>query len=187
MSLYLFNNFTIKKSIMAFFPFLAVIGVYWLMRANTMEPVGEGSAGEVLNNPYLFASGTEKLATEISTSLRYLKLLIFPHPLSADYSYNSIPYVDFTAASVWLSVLVYGSLILAMFAFLKRTLIPNKPSSFFGIPLDGVSVDAARILVFWPHLLFSPFFCSSAILYLILALLWVSVLFITHQWGSPSA
>ena len=148
MSLYLFNRFTIKQSIVAILPFIAVIFVYFLMRYHTMEPVSEGSNDEVLNNPYLYASSTEKLATEIQTCLRYIKLLIFPHPLSADYSYNTIPYVDFTDPIVWLSILVHGGLIFAMFACIKRVLTPDKPGNLFGVKLDGLSLNTARIFAF---------------------------------------
>jgi hypothetical protein len=148
LSLYLFNNFTIKKSILAFLPFIVVIGVYLMMRYHTMEPVSEGSNDEVLNNPYLFATSNEKLATEISTCLRYIKLLFFPYPLSADYSYNTIPYVDFTDLMVWVSFIIHTSLLLAMVAFAKKALNANKSITFFGINMDAVSLSTARILCF---------------------------------------
>jgi protein O-mannosyl-transferase len=124
LSLYLFNNFSIKKSLLAFLPYLAVIAVYIAIRAQIVAPAGENSDNEVLNNPYLFASVSEKLATEIATSLNYLKLLIWPHPLSADYSYNSIPYKDFTHPLVWLSLVVHAGLVaLMVYYFRKRHLL----------------------------------------------------------------
>ena len=120
LSLYLFRNYSIKKSLIAVIPFLGVIAVYLAIRFQIVSPMGENSETEVLNNPYVFASYAEKLATEISTSLNYLKLLLFPHPLSADYSYNSIPYKDFSNLSVWLSIIVYGGLFAAMIALFKK-------------------------------------------------------------------
>jgi protein O-mannosyl-transferase len=120
LSLYIFRNYSIKKSIVAVLPFLGVIAVYLFIRFQIVAPTGENAETEVLNNPYLFASASEKLATEIATSLNYLKLLIFPHPLSADYSYNSIPYKDFSSLSVWLSLLVHGGLIAAMIILFKK-------------------------------------------------------------------
>ena len=66
----------------------------------------------------------EKLATEIATSLNYLKLLIWPHPLSADYSYDSIPYKDFANPLVWLSLIVHGGLGVAMILlFIRRNVL----------------------------------------------------------------
>jgi tetratricopeptide (TPR) repeat protein len=131
LSLYLFNGFSIKKSIFAFGPFLLVIAAYLALRFNIVAPMGENSDSEVLNNPYYFASNTEKLATEIATCLNYLRLLILPNTLSADYSYNSIPYVDFSNLKVWLSILVYGAMTVAMFVLFpfrnaKNTFQSNK-------------------------------------------------------------
>lgn len=121
LSLYLFNRFSIRKSILAFLPFVGVIIVYAMIRFSIVTAMGENSDSEVLNNPYVFASVSEKLATEISTSLNYLKLLIWPHPLSADYSYNSIPYKDFGSPLVWLSLLVHGGLVVAMLMLFPRS------------------------------------------------------------------
>ena len=120
LSLYIFNRYSIKKSLIAFLPYAAVIAGYMAIRFSIVAPMGENSDTEVLNNPYVFASFSEKLATEISTSLNYLKLLIFPHPLSADYSYDSIPYKDFTSPLVWLSLIVHGGLVVAMIATFKK-------------------------------------------------------------------
>ena len=112
LSLYIFGNYSIKKSILAFLPFVLVLAAYFAIRLSIVAAKSDSSDNEVLNNPYLFASVSEKLATEISTSLNYLKLLIFPYPLSADYSYNTIPYVDFTNLKVWLSLIVHGGMVI---------------------------------------------------------------------------
>jgi len=124
LALYIFNGYSIKKSLIAFVPYLAIIAAYMALRLSIVAPMGENSDTEVLNNPYVFASFPEKLATEIATSLNYLRLLIFPHPLSADYSYDSIPYKDFMSPWVWLSLLVHGGLVVVMFTeFKKRSVL----------------------------------------------------------------
>ena len=120
LSLYLFNGNSIKKSIITFLPFFVVIGLYMAIRLSIVTASGENSDSEVLNNPYVFASVSEKLATEIATSLNYLKLLVWPHPLSADYSYNSIPYKDFGHPLVWLSAIIYGAITVSMFLLLPK-------------------------------------------------------------------
>jgi protein O-mannosyl-transferase len=117
---YIFNKYTLSKSIIAFMPYVVVIGLYWLLRHSIVAPPGENADTEVLNNPYVYASATEKLATEIATSLNYLKLLIWPHPLSADYSYDSIPYKDFGNIWVWLSLIIHGGLVAAMIILFKK-------------------------------------------------------------------
>lgn len=68
---------------------------------------------EILNNPYLLATKLEKLATKIYVWLKYLILLFVPHPLSADYSYNSIPYRNFGSWDTLLSLVIYIGLVIA--------------------------------------------------------------------------
>lgn len=118
-----------SQTVLQFLPYLAIISVYLLVRKQAIPPVTASAAKEVLNNPYLFAEGNQKLATEIATSLNYLKLLIFPHPLSADYSYATIAYKDFTHPLVWLSLLVHLGMVALMFAFFPiRRALPAVPS-----------------------------------------------------------
>jgi hypothetical protein len=105
------------NQVLLFLPYLGIMGVYLMIRKQAIPPVTASAAKEVLNNPYLFAQGHQKLATEIATSLDYLKLLVFPHPLSADYSYATIPYKGFDHPLVWLSIIIHGCLIALMFAF----------------------------------------------------------------------
>jgi hypothetical protein len=117
------------QTVLQFLPYLAIISVYLLIRKQAIPPVTASAAKEVLNNPYLFAEGNQKIATEIATSLNYLKLLVFPHPLSADYSYATIAYKDFSHPLVWLSLLVHIGLLVMMVAFFPiRRALPAIPS-----------------------------------------------------------
>ena len=120
LAFYLFHKYTVRKSIIATLPYIAVAVVYIIIRWQVIGPRNELSDNDIQINPYAWASATEKLATEIATSLNYLKLLLFPHPLSADYSYNQIPYKDFTHPLVWLSFAVHLSLVAFFFYFLKK-------------------------------------------------------------------
>jgi protein O-mannosyl-transferase len=123
LAFYLFNKETLKKSAIAFLPYVAVIAVYVFIRltiTNGMPPRSEFADNDIQINPYALASPNEKLATEISTALNYLNLLVFPNPLSSDYSYNQIPYKDFSHPVVWLSLFVHLGLFAGFFYFLKR-------------------------------------------------------------------
>ncbi len=120
LSFYIFDKRSIQKSIMDTLPYLGVVVVYIIMRLQVVSSANPDSATEILNNPYAFAVGNQKIATEIATSLNYLKLLIFPHPLSADYSYNSIPYKEFSHPLVWLSLIVHFGMIWGFFYYFKK-------------------------------------------------------------------
>lgn len=99
---------------------------------------------DILNNPYLYASGTQVIATKIYILLRYLQLLIWPHPLSSDYSYNAIPYVSFGNPLVWIS----ASLYIAIAYFAIKGSIRKKPWGFalawylcFLFPVSNLLLD----------------------------------------------
>lgn len=133
----LFKNYKPSKAIVATMPYLIVVGVYFFIRLkvaqNSMPEEGttiadvirsmgssnENAEKEILNNPYYFAEPGQKLPTEIGTSLNYLKLLILPHPLSADYSYNTIPYKNFGNIVVISSLIIHAILAYGIYYFGK--------------------------------------------------------------------
>ncbi len=120
LALYLCRPSLIEDCIKLVLPYLAVFAIYFVIRKLIVAPMSPDAVEDILNNPYALAAGHEEKATQISTTLNYLKLLIFPHPLSADYSYNSIPYKDFSDLQVWLSLVVHIGLIYLFFYYLKR-------------------------------------------------------------------
>lgn len=120
LAFYLFKNYSGSQSVKSFLPYTLVVVLYLVIRLSIVVLKANVPDNEVLNNPYLFASKAQKYATEISTTLNYLKLLIFPHPLSADYSYNAISYKDFANPLVWLSIIVHLGMILAGIKLLKK-------------------------------------------------------------------
>ena len=120
LSFYLFKKYTLAKSLVASLPYYGVMAVYIVIRLQIVAPMSEDANSDILNNPYALATNSEKLATQISTTLSYLRLLIFPHPLSADYSYNTIPYKDVSNPLVWLSLIVHIGLFRMMFYYFKR-------------------------------------------------------------------
>jgi hypothetical protein len=121
LAFYLFKGYDIGASLKTFLPYTLVLVIYVAIRFSIVVLKANVPDVEVLNNPYLFASPSQKLATEISTTLNYFRLLLFPHPLSADYSYSAIPYKSFSSPLVWLSVFVHlGMIIAGIRLFMKR-------------------------------------------------------------------
>ena len=60
----------------------------------------------------MLAKTLEKYATITYIFLKYLLLLLFPHPLTYDYGYNQIPYTTFLDWKVIVSIIINGSLFL---------------------------------------------------------------------------
>lgn len=67
-------------------PLWLAVACYLLLRFNALGLPGQATvARELLNNPFVFATASERFATTIYTWGRYLLLLVFPHPLTHDY------------------------------------------------------------------------------------------------------
>jgi tetratricopeptide (TPR) repeat protein len=135
LSFYLFSGKRAMGSLLATVPYLLVAVLYMFCRFSVVG-LGDGAViNDIQVNPYAFASPAQKLATEIATSLNYLKLLLAPHPLSSDYSYNQIPYKDFSGAVVWIAILFYLSLAAGFFYFLKRRNVLSFAIAFYSCNL----------------------------------------------------
>ncbi len=119
-SFYLFKNISINKSIKATTIYLVPLLLYILLRVYAVKTSQSVVETEVINNPYLFATLSEKYATIFSTLLIYIKLLVYPHPLSSDYSYNQITYTNFGNIMVWISIIIHIALLYLMFVMLKK-------------------------------------------------------------------
>lgn len=124
MLFYIVTGESFKQSLIAIIPFLFVAFIYILIRYTIVKTGASGDNPDVLNNPFKFATGPERLATKLEILNHYLRLLFYPHPLSSDYSYNAIPYTNFANPLVWFSILFHLSAIAAtVFLFLKRNII----------------------------------------------------------------
>jgi hypothetical protein len=124
MILYILKEDSFIKSIISSVPFFIVAFIYIAIR---FKIVGKGATVEnsdVLNNPYMFATGPEKWATKIEVLNHYLRLLFYPHPLSSDYSYSTIPYTNFSNPMVYVSIIIHVCMMGATIVlFFKRNII----------------------------------------------------------------
>ncbi len=78
----------------------------------------------VLDNPYVLAATDQKLATILVVFISYLRLLVWPHPLTYDYSFAQVPYRDFGEPLVWVgAVLVAMLLVLSVRSLMRRDLL----------------------------------------------------------------
>lgn len=64
-----------------------------------------------LNNPFVHSTKAQEIATVLITWGIYLKLMIFPHPLTHDYYPNQIEITNFSNPLVWLILLAVLALV----------------------------------------------------------------------------
>jgi protein O-mannosyl-transferase len=121
LSIYFFRNVQPRKIITACLPYAAVAALYMLMRMSFIENDSEKVRIMVNNNALMAATGyPDKLATALFIQLKYLILLVFPHPLSWDYSYNQIPIIGFGNVKAIAAVLIIGGMVVYAVANLRR-------------------------------------------------------------------
>ncbi len=143
LSFYLFDEMDVKKSAIRSLPYWGVAVVYVVVRLLVMPQRSVFSDNDIQINPYAMAHGTQKLATEIATLLQYLRMMVFPHPLSCDYSYNQLPYVDFSDYTVWVSLVVHLLLLATgVYFFLRRSVV------CFGIAFYFINIMMVGNLLF---------------------------------------
>ena len=110
LTLYFFSDFSFQRIGKLTGGYILLAAGYLLIRMQVIssEPV----AFETIDNG-LFStdSSSDQLATAIGMLGKYMGLLIFPHPLSFDYSYNQIPIVGWGNIGVLVSLLISGGLI----------------------------------------------------------------------------
>ncbi|HSZ71976.1 MAG TPA: glycosyltransferase family 39 protein, partial [Cytophagaceae bacterium] len=120
----LFN--TCVKTMLAILFFFMVVRFSAFHKAPTSDTIQD-----VLNAPYLYASSSEKIATKISIVLQYARVLIYPKNLSYDYSYNQLPYLNFSNWQTWISIMIYGSLFFLTWHLVKKRHIIGFAFLFF--------------------------------------------------------
>lgn len=141
------TNEIVKQSV----PFLLVGIVFIIIRQNILGG-GFGSENmELMNNPfikiengeYIAYSSGEKIATIFYTLGQYVKLLLFPHPLTHDYYPYHIETMTFGNWRVILSFLIYAGMgIYTLIGLLKKDIVS------FGIAFYIITLSIVSNIVF---------------------------------------
>ena len=142
LTIYYFTDHKLSKNIKANLFLLAAAGIFLLIRGNILG-FGGGEkeiAHEIMNNPFLYASSSEKMATIFFTLWMYIKLLIFPHPLTYDYYPNQIEIINWGNPGAFLPLFFYlGIGIYAVYGMIKKKDIFSYAIWFYLLPLSVVS------------------------------------------------
>ena len=125
-------------------PFVLMAVLYFVIRVAVLGSLTGNAEQQLINNSLL---GAETAGGRVATALwimgKYLLLLVFPHPLSFDYSYNQIPIVSFADIRVLLS--------LAALIFLGYTAVKGfrkKEGISFGILFFAATIALVSNLFF---------------------------------------
>lgn len=97
-------------------PLAVAAGLFLAARTHALGGLMNQSTSElILNNPFVHSTKAQTIATVILTWGIYLKLMIFPHPLTHDYYPHQIEITNFANPVVWfITVLIIGLIIFAI-------------------------------------------------------------------------
>lgn len=108
LNLYFFSEFTFKNIVKLSIPYFGAIAVYMLIRSSVLSSVTFTEKMIVVNNSLMAAkNAAEMYATNFVMMGKYIWMLIWPYPLSYDYSYQQIPIVNWTSMAAIASAIVY--------------------------------------------------------------------------------
>ncbi|GIV34763.1 MAG: hypothetical protein KatS3mg031_2298 [Chitinophagales bacterium] len=151
LAFYFFTRADIKKYLLTGLPMLALAVVYVVLRQKfTGLQLGQSSP-EILNNPFVYSTTAERYATISYTLGEYIRLLLFPHPLTHDYYFNQVPVrspwsKDFITWSSWkalLPLIVNGAII--AYALIR---LPKKDIVSFAILYYYITLSIVSNIVF---------------------------------------
>jgi tetratricopeptide (TPR) repeat protein len=141
--IYFFKNEDLKKSFIPLAIIFSTAVIWFFIRYKVVGGGISDVADNLMNDPFLEATNSEKYATIVLTLGKYLQLLFFPHPLTFDYYPKHIPIVSWSNQWVIITIVAYLSLIfLAIRGFFKKQLIG------FGILFFAISLSIASNLLF---------------------------------------
>ena len=100
---------------------------------------GDTKVVEIMNNSFAGMSTSERFATIFYTLGVYVKLLIFPHPLTHDYYPYHIPIMTWGDPRVWLSLILYLGMGVYALIKLKQKTVPAYCIIFYLATLSIVS------------------------------------------------
>jgi tetratricopeptide (TPR) repeat protein len=136
---YFFTKAKPKDYALAVGLYIVPVALFLFLRSKYTQAGLTQDSPEILNNPFLLATTAQRYATTIYTFLLYFKLLVFPHPLTHDYYYNEIPYVDFNDIKFVLSFVVNAALIVYALMNLKKKSIASYAILYYFITFSIAS------------------------------------------------
>ncbi|KAA3644335.1 MAG: tetratricopeptide repeat protein [Bacteroidetes bacterium] len=104
-SIYVFRNGHWKSHIKTYLLFAIPLVVYFILRNTILDTLAFEEKMTVINNTIAAANGlSERIGTTTYIFSEYIKLLLFPHPLSWDYSFPHFPIVGLSHPRVMLTL-----------------------------------------------------------------------------------
>lgn len=141
LSIYFFydKNVKTKTYLITLLPLVLATVIYFYARNAVVGEMSLEPGNELMNNSFLGMTFSEKYATIFYTLLLYIKLLIFPHPLTYDYYPYHIQVMSWT--NIWpvISFILHLALGIYALIIIKKRKIISFGILFYIITLSPMS------------------------------------------------
>ena len=139
LTLYYFTNAKWKEIGKVMIPLVLASVAFLAVRGMVLGWEHSEQTKELMNDPFINMTVSERYGTIFVTLLMYIKLLFIPHPLTYDYYPWQIPKTELTDGLALLSIAIYVALgIYAVYGMIKKKDIASYSILFFLIPLAPV-------------------------------------------------
>lgn len=141
LTMYFFTNAKTKDYLITLIPSLIAFLVYMIIRTNVIGYVFDSGKKitDLMNDPFIGMNTGERYATILYTLGRYIRLLIFPHPLTHDYYPYHIPIMNFAKPGTLISLAIYLALAFVFIRLWKKKSIYAWAIGFFMVTVSIVS------------------------------------------------
>ncbi len=156
--LWFFRDYKIKKIVLTMLPFLGAVVLFLIYRSDIVGGLNEGVKLTYLDNSLLAANGfAERSASNLLVLGHYLLKTVFPHPLISDYSYSTIPLVNWGDWRVFAALFAnLGLLILGIHGFIKRKEYGFGPLFYFAAVSIFTSLVITNVSAYNDRFLYIP-------------------------------
>ena len=135
-----FTKATFGEKLKVTIPVILGTFLYLLMRINAIGYLLDSKEiTDLMNNPFYGMTIADRLATVFYTLLLYLKLHIFPHPLTHDYYPFQIPRMSWSDGLSLLSLALHIGLVAVILRGWKKRTVWAYSAAFYIITLSIVS------------------------------------------------
>jgi tetratricopeptide (TPR) repeat protein len=139
LTVYYFTQTEVRKALISALPLLISAAVFLIIRQIVLGEFSSEDSKELMNNPFLNASLTQRYATIFYTLGNYIRLLFYPYPLTYDYYPYHICLTGFNNPRVILSVIFYIIIIIIAITGIKSGYTLSYGIWFYLLPLIPVS------------------------------------------------
>ena len=153
--LYYYKNYTIAECLKKSILYLVIVILFFVQKKYLLGTLSGIIPSDIVNYPY--TKGSIKLPTTFMLFAFCLRLLIIPHPLRYDYSFNQIPAVGFSNVWALLGVILFiMGLIFTFRQALKKTTLGFALSLFYITLIPSLAFTILRGGIFAERFLFFP-------------------------------